>query len=126
MPDLLTNRRMERSDRISDALAFQLKASAKRAGFSSLVLADDAGLVVASAGNRALSEYLAAISPKLAAGLKTWHGRVYTNRGRVRLSVAPIRFDNSLLYLSATEGSGTAIPRELFCSGRGVVRILSN
>ncbi|MCP4604244.1 MAG: hypothetical protein GY847_27600 [Proteobacteria bacterium] len=125
MIDYFSDRRIKRSDRIHEALEMQLKASAERARFSSIVLADDAGFVVACAGNQTISEHLAAMSPKLASGLKTWHGKVLTNRGRVRLSVAPMRFDDSFLYLSATEGVGSEIPRELFTSGRGVVRILA-
>ncbi len=124
MSDYFPDRRTSRSSRIHEALELQLKASARRAGFSSIVLADDVGLVVAAAGNKSLSEHLAAISPGLASNMKTYHGRVLTNRGRVRLSVAPMKFENSCLYLSATEGTGPAIPKELFTSGLGVVRIL--
>jgi hypothetical protein len=121
----IPKRRDTRSDRVHEALKLQLMASARRAGFSSLVLADDQGLVVASIGNKAVSEHLAAISPGLASGMKTWHGKVLTNRGRVRLSVAPLRFEDSLLYLAATEGTASDISRELFTSGRGALRILA-
>ena len=126
MFDYFPNRRAERSDNMYDALTLQLKATAKRAGFSSIVLADETGLVVASAGNKSVSEYLAAMSPGLAAGSKTWNGKLLTNKGKVPLSIAPIRFGDTFLYLSATEGMKRAISRELFLGGRGVVRILNN
>ena len=120
------DRRGQRSELIYQALQYQLGASARRAKFSSLVLADDAGLVVSSTGNKAISEHLAAISPELTKNMRAWHGKISTNRGKVLLSVAPVRFESSLLYLSATEGLCKAIPKELFRSGLGVVRILSN
>lgn len=121
----VSNRRKERSTCIYEALHLQLAASAKRARFSSMVLSDDLGLVVASYGNPKVSEHIAALSPKLAMGHKTWHGRLKTNRGDVLLSVAPIRYNDTTLYLSATEGTGAVVPKELFTSGQGVLRILA-
>ena len=120
------DRRGQRSELIYEALQYQLGASARRAKFSSLVLADDAGLVVSAIGNKAISEHMAAISPGLTKHMRSWHGKIATNRGKVRLSVTPVRFEDNLLYLSATEGLANAIPRELFWSGLGVLRILSN
>ncbi len=126
MDDNLPERRTSRSDSIHGALLLQLKASARRAGFSSLVLADDQGLVIACAGNQTIGEYMAALSPGLTMNFKTWHGKVLTNRGRVRLSIAPIKFEESHIYIAATEGSSKEIHKELFASGLGAVRILLN
>lgn len=124
MFDLVPNRRVKRSDDVKEALELQLVASKERARFSSIVLSDDAGLVIALAGNRAVGEQIAAYSPLLVGNSKTWHGTMRTNRGPVRVSVAPVRYKGSHLYLSATEGTGSEIPKELFTSGRGVLRIL--
>jgi hypothetical protein len=126
MFDYFPNRRSNRSDNTCEALRLQLQIIAKRAGFSSIVLGDDIGLVVASAGNKSISDYLAAVAPELTSGGKAWHGRLPTNKGEVLLHIAPIRFDDSYLYLSALEGSGNSIIKELFIGGRGVVRILNN
>ena len=125
MAQAFPNRRSRRSNRIHEALHLQLAASAKRARFSSFVLSDDLGLVVAAYGNPSVGEHLAALSPKLSSGLKTWHGKLRTNHGDVLLSVAPFRYEDTTLYLSATEGKGSVIPKELFQSGRGILRILS-
>ncbi|MCP4675197.1 MAG: hypothetical protein GY854_06755 [Deltaproteobacteria bacterium] len=126
MHDYFPERRTSRSDSVHEALLLQLKASARRAGFSSLVLADDQGLVIACAGNQTIGEYLAALSPGLTPEFKTWHGKVLTNRGRVRLSIAPIKFEDSHIYIAATEGASSQIHKELFTSGLGAVRILMN
>ena len=120
-----TDRRLNRSEEIHAALSLQLAASAKRANFSAMVLADELGLVFATAGNRDICEQMAALSPILAQDMKTWHGTVKTNKGKVRLSVAPVRVEKGLLYLSAVEGRTSCITREIFMSGRGVSRILN-
>ncbi len=122
---MVPNRRVKRSDNIQEALNLQLTATAKRANFGSLVLADDRGLLVASTTKKKVSEQMAALSPKLAPGLNTWHGRVHTNAGKLRLSIAPFRFGEGLLYLSALGGVSSSISRELFMSGLGVSRILN-
>ncbi len=125
MKTLQLNRRVNRSEDAQIALSFQLAATAARAKFGSIVLADDLGLVVAAAGPKNMCEHMAAMSPILAATDKAWHGTVKTSKGLVRLSVAPVRVGSTQLYLCASEGEETAITRELFASGKGVTRILA-
>lgn len=117
------DRRRNRSENVLDALSCQLAASAKRARFSAMVLADDYGLIIANTGNKGVCEQLAAVSPLLARNMKPWHGNVETSKGKVRLSVAPIRVDDMRLYLTASEGKESRITGELFTSGKGVTRI---
>lgn len=119
------NRRVRRSKNAKEALELQLAAAADRAGFSTMVFADEVGLVIAAHGSPAIGEQLAAISPVLAPDMHVWHGTVQTTKGVVRLTVAPFRLGESVLYVSATEGRPSAISRELFMSGRGATRILS-
>jgi len=119
----ITDRRRNRSENVQDALAYQLAASARRAKFSAMVLADEYGLIIANTGSKAVCEQMAAVSPLLARNMKPWHGKVKTNKGKVRLSVAPIRVDNMRLYLTASEGREARISGELFTSGKGVSRI---
>lgn len=126
MFDFFPNRRSQRSNNKHDALTFQLKATAKRAGFSSLVLGDDEGLVVVGTGNKSLNEYLASVAPGLTSGEKAWHGSLPTDKGRVLMHVAPIKVEDKCLYLSATEGLSGSIVKELFNGGRGIARILAN
>ena len=119
----ITDRRRNRSENVLDALSFQLAASAKRAKFSAMVLADEYGLIIANTGSKSVCEQMAAVSPLLARNMKTWHGNVETNKGKVRLSVAPIRVDDMRLYITASEGRASHITSELFTSGKGVTRI---
>jgi hypothetical protein len=125
MKSFQTNRRINRSNDTQIALSFQLVATAKRAKFGSIVLADDLGMVVAAAGPKNMCEQMAAVSPMLAAESKTWHGSVKTRKGRIRLSVAPIRVDSMQLYLCASQGDKALITRELFTGGQGISRILA-
>ncbi len=125
MANAQTNRRVTRSEDVQEALRLQLTASAGRAEFTSMVLADELGTVIASTGNSEVGEELAAISPILSPGMKTWRGDVHTNRGKVKLVIAPVTVENNVLYLSATHGRESLITQELFISGRGVTRILA-
>lgn len=119
------NRRIRRSDDVHEALRLQLAASAQRARFSAFVLADELGTVIAATGDNNIGEEMAAVSPILAPGIKPWHGTVPSNKGDVSLSIAPIKLDDSKLYLTAADGRRGDITRELFTSGRGVTRILA-
>ena len=122
---LSQNRRKNRSENILDALGYQLAASAKRAKFSAMVLADNNGLVIADTGDTGMCEEMAALSPVLARNRKPWHGPVNTEIGSVRLTVAPIRVQDMQFYLSASEGKEAhLISREMVTSGQGVNRIL--
>ena len=126
MNTISSERRQNRSDDIQAALTNQLAASAKRAKFSAMVLADDLGMVVATTGNKSVCEQMAAISPVLAPDMKSWRGAVETNKGTVQLTVAPIRVQDMQLYLTASEGKkAQVITREMFVSGKGVSRILN-
>ncbi len=118
-------RRRKRSDDLQKALDYQLEASLRRAGFGALVLADELGLFVAGAGKSDCFDKLAAVSARITEPGRSWHGCLVTRKQRHRLSVAPVRFHGQTLYLAATQGRNEAISRELFASGRGVLRILS-
>ena len=125
MTAMQTNRRVNRSDDTQIALSYQLAATAARAKFGDIVLADDLGLVIAAAGRKNMCERLAAVSPMLASSEKTWHGSVKTSKGNIRISIAPVRVGSMQLYLCASEGEKSAITRELFTSGCGISRILA-
>ena len=119
-----SNQRGKRSNDVMEALSLQLKSAAKRANFDSIVLGDDLGLVLAEAGDSNDNEELAALSPILVPELVSWRGQVKTKKGKVRISIAPMRIGDSRLYLTATGGDAKSVSRELFKSGLGVARIL--
>ena len=125
MTTMQTNRRVNRSDDTQIALSYQLAATAARAKFGDIVLADDLGLIIAAAGRKNMCERLAAVSPMLASTEKTWHGSVKTSKGNVRISIAPVRVNDMQLYLCASEGEEATITRELFTGGCGISRILA-
>lgn len=121
---LRLDRRYNRSDNLQQALDLQLAATAKRADFNSIVLADELGLLVACAGDAGFCERLAAISPKLTKPGHVWHGSIKTKKSSVRVNVAPISWGDDTLYVAATKGEKARIPLEMFKAGRGVIRIL--
>ncbi len=118
-------RRINRSEDVQVALAFQLAASQERASFSSIALSDELGTVIAAAGDKLVCEHMAAMSPIVVTDQKTWRGAVTTEAGEVRAYVKPVVIGACTLYISAAEGKRFAINRELNTSGRGVTRILA-
>lgn len=122
---MAAERRVNRSNQLSTALRYQLDASARRARFSSMVLAEDQGLVVAASGNDPESEEIAALSPQIARNCDLWHGRVATSFGERTLTIAAVRSDHGRLFLSGVGGNRANIISELRHSGRGVCRILA-
>ena len=119
------NRRKNRSNDVQVALSFQLAATARRANFPALVLADELGLVVARSGCKRTCERMAAIAPMLTARTKTFHGTINAGNETMRLSVAPVTISGTQLYLCAKEGDEQEITRELFTGGLGISRILA-
>ncbi len=119
------NRRINRSSDVQVALSFQLAATAKRANFPAIVLADELGLVVSGVGSKRTCEKMAALAPMLTSRSKTFHGNIKTAGRQLRLSVAPLKIDGARLFLCAAEGDEEEITRELFNGGLGVSRILA-
>jgi hypothetical protein len=122
---MIDERRRNRSNEPTEALKLQLMASAMRAGFSSLALAEEHGLIVASAGEPSESEEVAALSPQFAGGCELWHGTVATESGEKLLTIASVRSAAGPLFLTAVGGKRREIVPELVRSGQGVCRILS-
>jgi hypothetical protein len=84
---MLQERRQQRTSEREAALRFQLEHSRARGGLEALVLADQQGMIVASAGEAGICEELGAIAPlmsravmgmplpPLLRGAKWWCGR---------------------------------------------------
>lgn len=120
------DRRQKRSADVQTAIAYQLAASAKRAHFSAMVLADDNGVVVADAGHKGACLQMAALAPALASNRRPWHGPVEIVEGEVRLTVAPLMLDETPFYLTAADGSQAhLITSEMAASREGIRRILA-
>jgi hypothetical protein len=118
------NRRINRSEDIQVALSFQLAATAKKAKFGSIVLADDLGLVVAAAGRKSTCEQMAAVSPMLVAK-EGGPCTIKNTKGSILLSVEPVHMGCMQLYLCASEGEESAATHELHVGVQGITRILA-
>ena len=118
-------RRQRRSDELCEALGLQLEYSAARANFRSMALAEERGLLVVGSGDSAELEEIAALAPLLAGQSRYWQGRVETQAGQRLMSVATIDTPLGVFYLTALDGSLSAIWSELRRSSQGVARIVT-
>ena len=118
-------RRTNRSDNILEALGLQLAATARRGGFTSLMLAEGQGVPVAFAGEDSEIEEIAAVAPSLAPGARPWRGRLRRESGCVQVSVMPISTRDGPLFLCAIGGHGPEVTADLLQGGLGICRILT-
>jgi hypothetical protein len=118
-------RRTLRSEEIHEALGLQLAACARRAALSSIILAEDQGLPVASTGDPSEAEEVAALAPLLLNGGASWHGSVQTEDGIKPVTICPVSTEIGRLFLCAVGGSGKRVDMELMRGGLGVCRILN-
>jgi hypothetical protein len=121
---MLEERRRNRSYNTHEALGLQLASCATRAQLSSLILAEDQGLPVATAGKIEEAEEIAAMAPSLARDSGCWHGSIQTAEGIKRVTVCPVPTELGRLFLCAVGGGGRTTDTELIRGGAGVRRIL--
>lgn len=122
---MLIERRTNRSDNIMEALGLQLAATARRGGFSALVLAESQGIPVASTGETAEIEEVVAVAPSLTPGARPWQGRLLLASGCVRVLVMPVNTCDGPLFLCAAGGRSPEAIADLLRGGLGVSRILA-
>ena len=118
-------RRVQRSQDMSQALELQMAATLRKARFHSLALAEECGLLVVGCGNADEIQELAALGPHLAGDSRFWQGRAHTSTGEHRLSVARVETPLGKLYLCAADGAIGTIWTELRYGSQGVTRIVS-
>jgi len=114
-PMLFVERRRKRSSFWGLALQYWLGAVSRRTKLVGLVLADSAGLLVASSLRGPEAEELAAMAPLVARPRET-------ASPRLPMSVKRITIDRSQLYLCAVGGSNHE--RGLQLAENGIQRIL--
>jgi len=122
----LEDRRRTRSEDPLVALHYQLAHARQEGRLEAIVVADDAGVVVAGAGSWAICEELAAYAPLLAQGV--WHepGMGRTSRVaelRTEVDVQPVTFEGQTVLLCARGGMMRAMAMER--AAEGVARILT-
>jgi hypothetical protein len=120
------DRRRKRSEDPLVALHYQLAYARSEGRHDAVVVADDAGVVVAGAGAWAVCEELAAYAPLLAQGGWTEPGMSGGSRVaelRAQVDITPVALDGQMVLLCARGGqaSSGALDR----AAQGVARILS-
>ncbi len=119
---LREERRGRRSSARHEALRYQLEAARDRGRLEALVLADDGGILVSSAGESGVCEELAAIGPLMARAPLGMPLPPLLRGGEV--AVRPIHLHGQDLFLVAL-GGNVARDALLNHSTQGVHRILS-
>jgi len=123
------DRRFKRSQDPLVALHYQLAYARSEGRLDAIVVADDAGVVVAGAGAWAVCEELAAYAPLLAQGGWTEPGMTGGSRIaelRAQVDIKPVDVDGQMVLLcarggTARAGGGGAMDR----AAAGVARILA-
>jgi hypothetical protein len=122
---LVEDRRRKRSDDPLVALHYQLAHAKDEGRLEAIVVADDAGVVVAGAGAWAVCEELAAYAPLLAQGVWTEPGCMGSSRVaelRTEVDVQHVEVDGQQVLLCARGGWMRAMAMER--AAEGVARIL--
>lgn len=119
---VLEERRSRRSSEDHVAVRYQLEHTRERAGLHALVLADNDGLEVAGAGDRAIRAELSAMAPLIARCIMGVPLPPLLRGADV--SVRAIELNGQPLYI-ASAGGGMARDAFLAQSMQGVKRILA-
>jgi hypothetical protein len=125
MTTFLEDRRRKRSDDPLVALHYQLAHARSEGRLDAIVVADDAGVVVAGAGAWAVCEELAAYAPLLAQGVWTEPGLGSDSRVaalRTEVDVQAVDVEGQTVLLCARGGWMRAMAMER--AAEGVARIL--
>jgi hypothetical protein len=121
------DRRRKRSEDPLVALHYQLAHARHESRLEAIVVADDAGVVVAGAGAWAVCEELAAYAPLLAQGVWTepgaGHGQSRVSELRTEVDVQPVHVDGQTVLLCARGGWMRSAAMER--AAQGVARILT-
>ncbi|MEZ4287173.1 MAG: hypothetical protein R3A47_03310 [Polyangiales bacterium] len=119
----MVERRVRRSEDPYKALCFQLEHARECGGLEAVVVAMKNGMLVASAGDRAICEELGAVAPLLCRSVFSL--RMPELLGDADVAVRAMSYNGEELYL-ATVGGGMARDALLRHSQQGVRRILQS
>lgn len=117
-----SERRLRRSEERHVALRYQLEHSRDHGRLEALVLADDGGLVISAAGDRAICEELAAMGPLMARSPTSLPLPQLLRGGEI--AVRPMQLHGQEIFLVAL-GGNVARDALLNHSTQGVHRILA-
>lgn len=122
---MATERRRRRSNDPTQALVYQLDACRRRAGLDAMILADQDGLCIATAGRAETCEEFAARVPLMQRGVQRFASEVWTDEDRWDVDVCRFDLNGMELSLCAVGGMADERAQELACSLQGVTRILA-
>ena len=120
-----TGRRHRRSQEIVKALTYQLDTCREEADLEAMVVSDENGLCVASAGSPATCEEIAARLPMLGRRPEGWDGVLLSSKGGWQVLVKSFRVSGTELFACAVGRKDRAMEQPLARSIEGVTRILA-
>ena len=119
-----TSRRKNRSTVVAEALAFQLDAVRAEVGLEAVVVADDQGLCVASAGDPRTCEEIAARLSRLGNKGK-FEGVLLSSAGGWQVCAKKFEAADTTLIACALGKEGEALELPVTRSIEGITRILA-
>jgi hypothetical protein len=118
-------RRVRRSEDVLTAMTYQLDACLTEAQLEAMVVSDDNGLCVASAGRPDTCEELAARLPIIGRNAPDFGGILLSGAGGMKMVVRTFSVDGQPLYMCALGKPHAKLERTMKRSIKGVSRILA-
>ena len=118
-------RRVRRSDDVLTAMTYQLDACRQEANLEVMVVSDESGLCVASAGKTETCEELAARLPIIGRNAPDFGGILLSGAGGLKMVVRSFFVGDQPLYLCAVGKPHAKLERTVDRSIQGVSRILA-
>ncbi|HEY0195633.1 MAG TPA: hypothetical protein VGC42_31180 [Kofleriaceae bacterium] len=119
-----TERRRHRTNVITDALTFQLRACVEDGGMHAMVIADDEGLALASSGDAGACDELAARMALVGAKAPGFSGTLLGDGQRWDVDMAKVDVHGSQLLVCAIGGQADQRRAQLRRGAAGTARIL--
>jgi len=118
------DRRHRRSNETSEALFFQLDTSRTRSDLDAVVLVDDEGLCVSSAGEGTMCEEIAAHVALIGERVPCFDGILFSDKDRWDIYMERMSVGGESFYVCAVGGSKQGRTEEVTRTANGATRIL--
>lgn len=118
------DRRHRRSNETSEALFFQLDTSRARSNLDAVVLVDDEGLCVSSAGEGMVCEEIAAHVALIGERVPCFDGILFSESDQWDIYMERMAVAGEQLYVCAVGGSKKSRAEEVTRTANGATRIL--
>ena len=118
-------RRVRRSDDVLTAMTYQLDACREEAELEAVVVSDDSGLCVATAGRQETCEELAARLPIIGRNAPEFGGILLSGSGGLQMVVRTFQVGGQPLYMCVVGKPHAKMEGTIKRSIQGVTRILA-